>query len=559
MKTKLTLLCLGIITLISCNNKSKKMEMELQSFIKKHEETSHKLSVQANIAFWNASVTGDEKYYAEAEELQKQLIAIYNDKEKFEVIKRIKESGLIKNDTLKRHTEILYLKYISALIDREKLNEIVALEMQIEKKYSSFRANIKGKEYSDNDIEKILKTSTNSEELKEAWEAHKTIGNNVSDDIKLIVNKRNGIAKDLGYSNYHEMSLKMGEQDLAAIDTIFAELEKQTRGIFIQLKSEIDIYLAQRLGIKQEELMPWHYQNRFFQEAPDIYPVDLDIYYKSKNLETLTSDYFSGIGLAVDDIIARSDLYEKPGKNQHAFCFDLDQHGDIRILCNIKDNSYWMGTMLHEFGHGVYDKFINPNLPMDLRHPAHTFTTEAIAMLFGRLSSNPQWIQDNLGINDTTKNNIKEDCYKSLKLEQLVFSRWVQVMYHFEKEMYANPDQDLDSLWWSKVETYQMIKKPAGRNQPDWASKIHIATAPCYYHNYLLGEILASQLYFHICEKVLNTDPSKAQSFNNAKAVGDYLKNNIFEPGSLYPWNEMIKKATGENLNPVYYAKQFIH
>ena len=29
---------------------------------------------------------------------------------------------------------------------------------------------------------------------------------------------------------------------------------------------------------------------------------------------------------------------------------------------------------------------------------------------------------------------------------------------------------------------------------PDWAAKIHIATNPVYYHNYMLGEMMASQL-----------------------------------------------------------------
>ena len=37
------------------------------------------------------------------------------------------------------------------------------------------------------------------------------------------------------------------------------------------------------------------------------------------------------------------------------------------------------------------------------------------------------------------------------------------------------------------------LKKPEGRNMPDWATKIHVALYPCYYHNYLLGELLASQ------------------------------------------------------------------
>ena len=152
-----------------------------------------------------------------------------------------------------------------------------------------------------------------------------------------------------------------------------------------------------------------------------MYAVDLDKYYAKTNLDKLTTDYYKGIGLPIDDMIKNSDLYEKPGKNQHAFCTDIDNEGDVRVLCNIKPNQQWMGTMLHEFGHASYDKFIDRNLPYSLREPAHTFTTEAIAMFFGRLSSNPEWLKTMIGITDAEKVKIAEDCYKTLRLEQMVF------------------------------------------------------------------------------------------------------------------------------------------
>jgi peptidyl-dipeptidase A len=119
--------------------------------------------------------------------------------------------------------------------------------------------------------------------------------------------------------------------------------------------------------------------------------------------------------------------------------------------------------------------------------------------------------------------------------------------------MYENPDQDLNKLWWEMVEKYQMVKKPEGRNMPDWATKIHIALYPCYYHNYLLGELLASQIYSY-----LTTNITKNPSLVGDKAVGKYLQEKIFMPGAKYQWNEMIEKATGEKLTAKYYAKQFV-
>jgi len=198
------------------------------------------------------------------------------------------------------------------------------------------------------------------------------------------------------------------------------------------------------------------------------------------------------------------------------------------------------------------------NLPWILRDPAHIFTTEAIAMLFGRFASNPVWLRDVVGISDEDMKKIYTDSFKSLKLEELVFSRWSQVMYRFEKSMYENPDQDLNKLWWDLVEKYQMIKRPENRNEPDWAAKIHIATAPAYYHNYLLGSMLGSQIHYYICKNILKVDNPEAQSYSGKKEAGQYLREKIFMPANKYFWNDMIKNATGEPLTPKYYAMQFV-
>ena len=125
--------------------------------------------------------------------------------------------------------------------------------------------------------------------------------------------------------------------------------------------------------------------------------MDLDSYYKDKDLVALTRTYYNGIGLNIDDLIARSDLFEKPGKYQHAFSSDIDRAGDVRVLCSVKPDSYWMNTLLHEFGHSVYSKFNDRSCPGLLRDAAHAFTTEAIANLFGRFAASPSWLRDMVG------------------------------------------------------------------------------------------------------------------------------------------------------------------
>ena len=108
------------------------------------------------------------------------------------------------------------------------------------------------------------------------------------------------------------------------------------------------------------------------------------------------------------------------------------------------------------------------------------------------------------------------------------------------------------------VEKYQFVNKPMDRDEPDWASKIHFAIAPCYYHNYVLGELLASQLHHYLVFNVLKLESERGVSYIGQSKVGDFLHKNIFEQGSVYRWDEMIERATSEPLSPKYFVDQFV-
>ncbi len=533
------------------------MEQDFFEFINSFENKVVNLSKELSLSNFNATISGKPEDYNKTAELELELKRIFSNKEDFEKIKMFKNSIHNFNSVNKREIEILYNTYASYQIDEELLKKTISLSSKIEKTFATYRAEVNEKKLTDNEIDKILEKSIDSNELENTWKASKQIGKIVSEDVIELVKLRNEAAHNLGYKNYHEMSLKLSELEPEFLDNLFNKLDEKTQPKFLEIKNEMDKYLSEHLKIEKENLMPWHYQDKFFQQGTSIYNLDYDKYFENKNIEKLTEEYYSGIGLDIKDMLAQSDLYEKEGKYQHAYCTQIDKEGDVRVLCNIKPNYKWMSTMLHEFGHAVYDKYVSPKLPWTLREHAHIFTTEAIAMLFGRFASNPNWLKEMIGISEEEKSEISEKSYKTLQMEQIIFSRWVQVIYRFEKALFENPDRDLNSLWWELVEKYQGLKKPENRNEPDWASKIHIALYPVYYHNYMLGELLASQLYFYIKEKVIKNSSSEMVSFIGNKNVGEYLVNLFFSYGALFKWDKLIETSTSEELNPEYWIKQF--
>jgi peptidyl-dipeptidase A len=533
-------------------------ETELREFITAHVEKIKPLEKQANLAWWDAAVTGDPKAYDRSSEMQLQIRRIYSDPKEFAFLKEMKQGGQVKDALLARQVTVLYNAYLANQIEPELLKQIVELGTQIEKNFSTFRGTIDGKKVTDNEIKGILKDQTDSAQREKAWLASKQVGAAVAADLVRLVKFRNEAARKLGFDNYHTMALATGEQDVKKLDGIFADLYQRTNKPFAKVKAELDQILAKKYGVTPDQLMPWHYHDPFFQETPMVYDLDLDVYYKDKDVKKLAEQFYGGLDLPVDAILAHSDLYEKEGKNPHAFCTHIDREGDVRILCNLRNNEYWMETILHELGHGVYDKYLDYGTPYLLRSPAHSFTTEAMAMFFGRLSRNPAWMQQMLGLSDDQRIEVGKVGGKYAQLKQLIFARWDMVMYHFEKALYTNPDQDLTKLWWDLVEKYQLVKRPPNRTNPDWAAKIHFAVAPCYYHNYMLGELLASQWHHTLVTKVLALQSDKGVSYVGQKRAGQYLREKVFEAGDLYPWNEMIQRSTGEPLTAKYFVDQFV-
>jgi peptidyl-dipeptidase A len=550
-------LCVAAVVAGGCATHNAK-EKDLQTFVTNHVEKVKPLNQQAALAWWDAATTGSEEAYDRSSELTLKIRKIYSDAAEFAQLKAFQESGQIDDALLARQLTVLYHGYVANQIEPDLLEQIVELSTEIEKNFSTFRATIDGRKVTDNEIKKVLKTSPDSSQRKNAWLGSKQVGKAVAADLIRLIKLRNEAARKLGFDNFHTMRLATGEQDVTELDKIFGELYELTNEPFAQLKAEIDAKLAANCNISTDELMPWHYHDPFFQDAPMVYELNLDVYYEDQDVKELAQRFYAGIGLPVESVLAHSDLYEREGKNPHAFCTDIDRAGDVRILCNLQNNEGWMETILHELGHAVYDKYHDPDVPYLLREPAHAFTTEGIAMFFGRLSRNPAWMQAMLDLSDEQRNEIAEVSDKYARLKQLVFARWAMVMYNFEKALYADPDRDLNRLWWDLVEQYQMVQRPAGRDEPDWAAKIHFSAAPCYYHNYMLGELFASQLHDTVVRQVLKLDSDEDVGYVGQKKAGRFIEAEVLRVGDVYPWNEMIERATGEPLTAKFFAAEFV-
>ena len=452
-----------------------------RAFVDSFTKRIRPLEIAAGRAWWEANMTGKKEAYKAKEEAQNQLDAVLADKQQFAEAKAIKDAGEIDDPVIKRAIDIIHLMSLEKQLDTKLLQSMTKLSTEIEEQFTNFRAKVDGKTLEDADVRKVLKTSTISERRQEFWEASKELGKVVEPGLKKLVKLRNEAATSLGFKNFHAMQLFLSEQNGEDLIKLFDRLDELTREPFQKAKAEIDIELAKACGVNVADLMPWHYHDPFFQEVPAVFKANLDQIYSKQDLVQLCRDFYRGIDLPIDLVIEKTnnDFAPRKGKNPHAFCTDITRDGtDVRVLANIIPNEYWMSTMLHEFGHSVYSSINIPaKLPYVLRSESHILTTEGVAMLFEKNSKRRAWLEQ-MGVKVDDAKAFDETAAKMSRYQLLIFSRWCQVMLRFEKGMYENPEQDLNKLWWDTVEKYQLLRRPAGRNAPDYGSKFHIVGAP---------------------------------------------------------------------------------
>ena len=523
--------------------------MNIKEFLTKTDNELKVMEKRVAAAYWNLATTGKKEFGEEVEKAQVAIRIYLSDKERFEVVKNAKDNDDL-NEVEKRELKLLYDNMVPNQLPKERIEETVKKEVEMESIFANFRAKIDGKEVSNNEIDEILKNSNDSELRRKAWIAGKEIGKEIGPRLIELVKIRNENAKYLGFSNYYDMMMELQELSTEQIHNMFHTFKEQTDDLFVEIKEKIDSVLSKKLNVPKKELMPWHYADLWFQEVPDIDNYDYDSLLKGKDLVNLTVKTYDSIGLDIRDIIERSDLFERKNKNQHAFTITIDKENkDVRVLANVRPNVRWAETMLHEYGHASYDKYIDKSLPIMLQEPAHIFTTEAVAMFFGRRARNGEWYKKIVGVNENTYKEINPRLGELLRTQLAITARWVMAFVLFEKELYRSPEGDLNNLWYDTVHELQYINVPKERREfPDWAAKIHFGTAPVYYHNYLLGEMMASQMRDYIKNNISNDILNKN--------VGEFFVEKIFKPGALYRWDKLLIKATGETLDPIHMANQ---
>ena len=230
----------------------------------------------ANIAWWDSQVEATEDNAAKRERAELAWSNALADREQFAAVESARDQGA--SGDVGRRLDLLYDATLRHQVPDRLRERIVELETSIDLRFSRHRGIVGGREVGDTEIKKILRRSDDPRERREAWEASKTVGAVVADDVREVARLRNEAARSLGHRDWYALSLATDELDELRLADTLAEADRATAEPFGRWKADLDERLAARFGCAVADLRPWHHADPFFQEASPDGAVDLDPY-----------------------------------------------------------------------------------------------------------------------------------------------------------------------------------------------------------------------------------------------------------------------------------------
>ncbi|MCC6235798.1 MAG: M2 family metallopeptidase [Verrucomicrobiales bacterium] len=517
-------------------------------------------------AQWNASTDVKPEHDAAAEVAGRARAAFNGNpailREARELLSRRRS---LSETTVRQLERILLNAAEGPMTNPDLVAERIAAETAQASAMNGFQFRFRGTNVTANDIDRVLSTSRDLGERREVWEASKEIGPRLKDGLVRLRDLRNGVARELGHSNYFALQVAaygMTTDEMVRLNEAFmTELRPLYRHLHTWVKHE----LARRYGQPVPKLIPAHWiDNRWSQEWGGLVEgIDLDAYFARHDPSWITKtaeQFYTGLGFPALPVTfwTRSDLFPVPPgqsrqKNAHASCWHIDLEQDIRSLMSVEANRWWFETAHHELGHAYYDlAYSRPEVPYLLRTSANPAFHEGIGELIGMASMQIPYLQARQILPAEFKGDSLHVLLNDALSHSVPFLFWGSgPMTHWEADIYAGglPVERWNSRWWEYVREFQGVEPPAERGDTwcDPATKTHVNDAPCYYPNYAVATVLKFQFHDHIARRILHQPPQSCNYAGN-REIGTWLRR-MLEKGATEDWRKVLRDATGEDLS----------
>jgi oligoendopeptidase F len=514
----------------------KELARFLDSLEAKYESICGEIA-EANYRFYTENGSVDQNTS------KKKLAALLLDERNRSVVNQwIKRVKPVENSQLAYRLEIWKRVITAAQVNLSE--DVYPLVNELEERFTNFRYSVEGKSYRLGEATEILTEkykNTQEKQLKEIWLLGAQLTDAMKNDIRRLMQKRNQIAKTLGYANYGELGLWAYGINSTWFRNIMNTFERRTHDHY-----ENALIEGKRTsGIS--DVKPWNLEHVLMSRVTNeskLPGFDLERFrnYLAEPMlwKTLNNIGFDSSKLNIKMSTSESMLYG-------GMCLGVQIPSDVRVV--LRPRSLSLATALHEFGHALHWSRVAVDEPIfkgyEVPGGCTILWAEAMANCLKLLSGNDEWMKK--------VRLYREEYVQARKVEMSKLGsyrhRWRLLDIDFELSAYENIDGDLDELHRRLYRKYYEIDYP--KNEPAiWASTkgIMLAALPAYDPNYLICHIIAWQIY-QTLEKKFGKD------FAFDQKVAPWMIENLYQMGESIPWEERLVRATGTSLDVEGYLR----
>jgi len=420
-----------------------------------------------------------------------------------------------------------------------------------------------------NEMERIVATSRDPEELLDVWQGWRTVSVPMRPKYERFVELANKGAAELGFDDLGAMwrsDYDMSPQDFSA------ELERlwqQLQPLYDSLHTYVRAKLVEQYGpdvVPPDGPIPAHLLgNMWAQSWLNIYPLvaplagdpgfDLTELLQARQVDAREmartgERFFSSIGFEpLPATFWDRSLFTKPADREvvcHASAWDIDRKNDLRIKMCIEVKEEDFTTVHHELGHNYYQRAYS-HQPLLFQGSANDGFHEALGDTVA-LSITPEYLAQIGLLEKVPAAEGDLGLLMKMALDKVAFLPFALVVDQWRWKVFSGevPPAEYNQAWWELREKYQSIAPPVERSEADFdpGAKYHVpANTP--YTRYFLAHVLQFQFHRALCREAGWTGPLHRCSIYNNKAVGEKLRR-MMEMGQSRPWPEALEALTGE-------------
>jgi peptidyl-dipeptidase A len=543
---------------------------EAEKFLADAEKRLLDLNIKAGRADWVKStfITDDTELLAA--EANEELIAATTSLA--ELSRKFENADL--SPEAKRKLKLLKLALtLPAPKDPAERSELTKITASMEGEYGKGKYcpdGDKGKCLSLPDLEQIINTSRDPEELKKAWVGWHQIAIPIRKEYVRFVELSNKGAKEMGFKDTGAMWRSKYDMEPDAFAAEMERLWQQVKPLYDSLYTYTRRKLSEKYGkdvVPEDKPIPAHLLgNMWAQQWGNIYPIlapanadrgyDLTQILKARNTDAKQmvrygEAFFTSLGFdALPSTFWDRSLFTKPADREvvcHASAWDIDYEKDVRLKMCVQINEEDFSTVHHELGHNYYQMAYSAK-PFLFRESANDAFHEAIGDTVA-LSVTPPYLKQ-LGLIDRVPDQTADIGFLlNRALDKVAFLPFGYLVDQWRWKVFSGEvgPNDYNKAWWELREKYQGIAPPVPRSEQDFdpGAKYHVpANTP--YARYFLAHILQFQFHRALCREAGFSGPLYQCSIYGNKKAGEKLKA-MLAMGSSEPWPAALKAMTGED------------